>query len=438
MRKYLSIIFSFLLLVSTCFYLYYLAPYNLDSVWNYGFGYNILHGLRPYLDFNMVITPFFPIILGAFMGVIGDNFIAYHIFVSLILLMIFLVCYKMIGYKAIFVYMVMLIYPYNGYNTFLVLLMFLLLYFLDRDNNEIIIGIIIGLMFLTKQTFIMMAIPFLYYAKRRKRMFALIMLSVFVLLLYLVSYEGLYKFIDYCFLGLFDFGSKNNVGLSYLTVVEIFICCWLLFMFIKTKDRQLIYILLFQIIDFPIVDSSHFVLGVSPVIYYLYKKVNFCGAFLISIIVFFGFLGLFVSVISPKSNQYDGIYDYGNSKFLYKRMPNYMREYFSLVKNVYKEYSGYRVFLLDSRAYMAKLELGLKISKYDLINDGNMGYGGSYKYIKEISDYCLDNNCVFVVNNEEVSKEIGQTSKEIVSYVSSHYELISSSNLNNLYVNKKR
>ena len=115
-----------------------------------------------------------------------------------------------------------------------------------------------------------------------------------------------------------------------------------------------------------------------------------------------------------------------------------MREYFSLVKNVYKEYSGYRVFLLDSRAYMAKLELGLKISKYDLINDGNMGYGGSYKYIKEISDYCLNNNCVFVVNNEEVSKEIGQTSKEIVSYISSHYELISSSNLNNLYVNKKR
>ena len=37
-----------------------------DEVWNYGFAYNISNGLIPYKDFNMIITPLFPLIMSIF------------------------------------------------------------------------------------------------------------------------------------------------------------------------------------------------------------------------------------------------------------------------------------------------------------------------------------------------------------------------------------
>ena len=37
-----------------------------DEVWNYGFAYNISNGLIPYKDFNMLITPLFPLIMSIF------------------------------------------------------------------------------------------------------------------------------------------------------------------------------------------------------------------------------------------------------------------------------------------------------------------------------------------------------------------------------------
>ena len=35
-----------------------IAPLNLDEIWNYGFVHNLVTGLEPYKDFNMVIPPF--------------------------------------------------------------------------------------------------------------------------------------------------------------------------------------------------------------------------------------------------------------------------------------------------------------------------------------------------------------------------------------------
>ena len=55
-----------------------------DEVWNYGFSYNIATGLIPYKDFNMVITPLFPILGALFMITFGKNLVVYHIFNAII------------------------------------------------------------------------------------------------------------------------------------------------------------------------------------------------------------------------------------------------------------------------------------------------------------------------------------------------------------------
>ena len=71
--------------------------------------------------------------------------------------------------------------------------------------------------------------------------------------------ENLYKsekvneFIDYCILGLLNFGNSNSVYL--FLPLEIIICLILLFLLIKSKfnNKDLFYISMFQIITIPIV-----------------------------------------------------------------------------------------------------------------------------------------------------------------------------------------
>ena len=60
-----------------------------DEIWNYGFAYNIATGLIPYKDFNMIITPLFPILGAIFLSIFGKNLIVYHIFNALICTTIF-------------------------------------------------------------------------------------------------------------------------------------------------------------------------------------------------------------------------------------------------------------------------------------------------------------------------------------------------------------
>ena len=48
-------------------------PFDLDEIWNYGFMHNIYSGLVPYKDFNMVITPFFPMLFSLPFFIFGSN-----------------------------------------------------------------------------------------------------------------------------------------------------------------------------------------------------------------------------------------------------------------------------------------------------------------------------------------------------------------------------
>ena len=55
-----------------------------DEIWNYGFAYNIASGLIPYKDFNMVITPFYPMLAGIIMHFFCKSIVMFHIFNTII------------------------------------------------------------------------------------------------------------------------------------------------------------------------------------------------------------------------------------------------------------------------------------------------------------------------------------------------------------------
>ena len=101
------------------------------------------------------------------------------------------------------------------------------------------------------------------------------------------------------------------------------------------------------------------------------------------------------------------------------------------VKNDY-----YFIYLLTQNSYEIKLNTSYPINKFDLINNGNMGYHGSEKYLKEIDTYCKGNRCIFIMNDSEatISKTI-QTNREILSYVGSNYHKIYSYNVFSFYIN---
>ena len=124
-NKIFKIAILTILVALTVAYTYYFRPLVDDELYNYGFSYNIINGLIPYKDFNMIIPPLFNYLLASLLLIFGSKLIIYHIILSLMIVSISYICYKKIGIKAIGIYLLLLIYPYAGYNIFALLLLFL-------------------------------------------------------------------------------------------------------------------------------------------------------------------------------------------------------------------------------------------------------------------------------------------------------------------------
>ena len=93
------------------------------------------------------------------------------------------------------------------------------------------------------------------------------------------------------------------------------------------------------------------------------------------------------------------------------------------------------MYFFSSNAYIYKLEYDIPVNKYDLINDGNMGYDGDNRYVSEVKEYCSSNKCLIIVRSDEVIKDFNQTSRVITQYVINNYLSIYSSNDLTFYIN---
>ena len=71
-KNIIKIIIGLLMVALATAHSYYFTHlYSHDEIWIYGFGTNIVDGLIPYKDFNMVITPFFPYLLSIVLSIFG-------------------------------------------------------------------------------------------------------------------------------------------------------------------------------------------------------------------------------------------------------------------------------------------------------------------------------------------------------------------------------
>lgn len=438
-NKIFKIAILTILVALTVSYTYYFRPLVDDELYNYGFSYNIINSLIPYKDFNMIIPPLFNYLLASLLLIFGSKLIIYHIILSLMIVSISYICYKKIGIKAIGIYLLLLIYPYVGYNIFALLLLFILFYLNDKkiNNIDIVEAIIIGMLCLTKQTLALLVIPSIIMSKNKKKTLAIYLLFILSFLIYLIINNTIIEFFDYCLFGMFDFANKNSTGISFLTIVEILIIIGLTYFSIKTKRKDITYTLMFQIMAFPIVNYIHFTISFIPVIYLLFKEfknnIYFNLCCMITIVSFF--IGFNLASVLSKDTKYLEYYKVDN--FMKDRITyNITDDYVSSAKEYIDKYDDYTPFIFGRISYLMKLNINIPVTKYDIINDGNMGYNGANRYIEEIDNYCKDNKCVFIINdNEEDLSKTVQTNIKILNYVKNNYNSIYKSNIFSVYIN---
>jgi len=439
-KKYVKMIFCLLMLLLTLAYTYYFMPIVDDELYNYGFSYSIINGLVPYKDFNMIVPPMFSYILASLLKIFGSKLVVYHGLLACIIVLIFFIAYKSIGIKSFVLYFLMLIYPYAGYNMFAMMLLFILFYINDKKIKklDIIEPIIISIMFLTKQTLGLLVIPSLIYSRNKKKTLAIYFIFIFGFLIYLISNGTVLSFFDYCLFGMFDFAENNSTSFSLLMIIEAFIIISLGYFSFKTKRKDLFFCLMFQIMALPIVNYIHFLISFVPVVYLFLKQYNNNQYVLyLSLVTIISFFLTFNIVYWIDGQKYSIVSHFDANNFMKDRVTYmYMDNFIYRVNDYVERYDKHKLFTFGSFSYLIKLNLDIPINKYDLINDGNMGYNGAENYVKEINDYCELNKCMFIINDyeEDISKYV-QTNKQILDYVKEKYSKVYSSNVFSVYIN---
>ena len=433
-----TILLGIVMLILTVLYTYYFRPIVDDELYNYGFGFNIINGLIPYKDFSMIIPPLFSYIVAFILKIFGSKLIVYHFILASIILLILFISYKSIGIKACVIYLLLLIYPYIGYNTFSLGLFFILLYLNDKKqkNLDIIEPVLISLMFLTKQTLLLLVIPSLIFSKNKKKTISVYLVFILGYLIYLVTNGTVLEFFNYCLFGLFDFANKNSTSLGILSIIELLIIGVLIYLSFRTKRKDIIFCLIFQIMALPIINYVHFTISFIPVVYLFLKeyKNNYLAilifSFTLAIFIFFNLLvrlgnGSIVLNNFNKDNFMEG-------RTVYSTTNSYIDNALLYIE----QYEDYTPYIFGSFAYLMKLNYEIPINKYDIINNGNMGYNGAKIYIEEIDNYCKENKCMFIMNDFEESVSITiQTNMDILKYVQNNYRKVYGSNILSVYIN---
>lgn len=401
-----------------------------DEIWNYGFSYNIATGLIPYKDFNMVITPLFPMLGALIMLLFGKNLVIFHLFNAFICTIIFYYMKKFTPRAYYIIYAIFLFYSLPNYNVFCIMLLYILMTLEDKKSNDYLIGITLGLTFLTKQNIgIYLCIPTLFTKDIKKIIKRIIGFTIpnFIMYIYLILNNCFYEFIDYTFLGVKSFATKNILIDKISLLLIIISIAYLIYKYIKTKDIKIIYLLCFQLLVVPLIEPYHTMIAIIPSFGYfintlkLNKKI-ILGAFIIFIIANFT-----INIYDIHKNKYT--YPNITNEYKYRRI--LYKDDIAIAETVnYIKSTKDELYIISGHAYLYKLEANIKINKYDLLNNGNLGKNGEIKIINEIKDKCSKEKCTFLIATDELkdSKEI-QYNKEIVKFIIDQYQQID--NLNN-------
>lgn len=362
----------------------FLGKTDMDLMWNYGFSYNVSMGLQMYTDFKMVIGPLYPWLMGIGLKLLSSSMLSFYLlnaFIPTITLYLISKLDNKVWYM-LFIFILCLSFP--NYNNLCILFFFLLLFLEKKEANDYLIGIIIGLSFLTKNSIaFFLCLPTIYYLKQPKKIFKRLLgffLPVGICFIILMYQGSILAMIDQTILGLFSFANQNgNLNLYIISITLIII--YFTWKFFKERNIEYLYIIFFQGINFPLFNTQHFLWSILPVIFYIFKKFNYllelkwfrilCKSF-----CFIPFLGIIFFLNTVSVTHDDNLF---KVRFIEETKLDLMKELDKLVSNNSKQ-----VIYCIEEAYLYKLIKGQEINNFDLINSGNLGYNGEIKYLDNL------------------------------------------------------
>lgn len=415
------------------FLLYSFVIYPLlyaDPTATYAFSYAIVNGEIPYLDFNIISTPFYAYVMSLGL-LIWNNFSMILLENSLLVTIMFYLLNKMYqkkSYILLFVCSLVGFFCINPTYNYMTIFMLVLILFFEKEHHDkdYWIGVLVGFAILTKHTvgafFILPSI--LYYWKDKKKM-GKRLLGVFsvgiLFLFYLWITNSFVSFFDLCVLGLFDFSSNNSHPTSiyfYLTILLLIIS---IIITIKHKEEISNYYLLFTFpLTIPLFDLHHFAyyffcfsIQLLPLIRrYEYElgKLSF-RLFIVCTILF----GIVVRNLQPPILNKD----INHYQYVYNGVDNYKVN----VKlfRFFDEYEGALIISYFKMFY--DISRDKRIDYFDVPLYGNAGYSGSNKMIAKIKKMHDRYIIVDRIHYEE-ENEYSQFDKNIVRYVIENCEKV--------------
>lgn len=443
--KYVVLFILFFL----CLQFFY-VNFSADQMYNYGFSYAVSLGEVPYRDFNTIIPPVGALIYSLPFLLFGSNLIVFNLYQALLLCILFYFLFKLFKEKTwIILIILMLTLPipfihvlFQGYNFLLVLEFVILMYSLKEKKSDYLIGFLLGVFCLTKQTVgVLMCIPSILYLfkdyKKTLKRFLGFLIPCFIFLIYLLLTKSFRQFFDLCLFGMFDFTTKNSGFLRilsdfnfYIFVLEIVFLVYLIIKYRKNDKyiKNLIYLLLFSSISIPLFDYIHvsyfsfiFMFVLVDMIKIKNKKIAFNSYLFATSFAIIWFLFIF----GFKLPNIVYINNYGYSVMPQKEYKEIttISEYITKNKNS---------IVLSDRAYLVKFAAEEKLTYYDLLNYGNHGYNGTDKLINMIKD---EKDKYILINMDDYERvDVGQqTNKDVMKFVIDNYEKVSELEMYNIY-----
>ena len=436
-KKVLKYIVLFILIVLFQIFL----PLDLDEIWNYGFAHNIATGLIPYKDFNMVITPFYPFFTSLFL-LIKSNILVMYIMQAILILFTYSLLEKIYSDKAnIFILLLFLFFDciYPSYNSFMIFLFIILIFLEEYEKNNYLIGIIIGLFILTKQSvgicvLISNIICLLIrkdYKKILKRLIGVI-LSISIFIIYLLFSNSYKEFLDLCIYGLYDFGKDNRLNFNIVYIL-FFVFLIILLYLIKKEPKNIIYwyVIGFLSIIIPLFDINHFCFFLIVFITFIVIpkiKLELNYDLVTKVILLLLTIFIIVNSIDNKSFYYPNKVNHFEYKYTTK---NHEKE-LNKITNLYDKYEDYNIVFLSRSSYLYKLVADKKINYLDLINRGNFGSNSTNKLYNMLKQ---QKNALFVVQITSFTKN-DQTDTIALKFINKYCKKIDEFDDFKLYIRK--
>lgn len=437
-----------------------------DSLANYMFSHAIRIGEIPYNDFNIITTPLYAFItsIGLF---IFDDYLVFLIENIIMIIIILILVYKLLKESTIYYLPVLAILSliffslFPTYNLLCILLLLLLVLFEKENKSDLLIGIIIGLLILSKHTIGACAFiaGILLVIRNRKRLLKRLLgvfIPMLIFLIYLLITKSLFNFINLCVLGLFDFSNKNGGFLRPLSIISYILIILSIYLIIRFKDKKynktpLYYSIVSVSFALPIFDTYHFsmfltVYALFIIIFLKDNKIFKINKQYLKHINIFFYTSYIILLLSLFINLFDYYYTfYTEKKYLLKQnhfkvtivVGDEMFSTYNELKNKYKYYNQKgNVIMMGQWSKIIDLTTNHKITYFNVMLYGNFGYDIETKSTQLINE--LEDTYIFIErsNTKKSKNEYSQYYYPAYKYVKDNYEKIDSTKEYDIYYKK--